>query len=154
MISDDLIFGISNFISLIVIGKLLFAETYFDEIKIINSDSQNINYFVEVAVSQSDQEKGLMHRKRLDKKSGMLFIFRKEKVARFWMKNTYIPLDIIFINKSGSIDFIKKNAKPLSSKSIKSKDKVIAVLEVNAGEVEEFGIDEDSIIDVIKFTGN
>ena len=70
------------------------------------------------------------------------------------MKNTYIPLDIIFINKSGSIDFIKKNAKPLSSKSIKSKDKVIAVLEVNAGEVEEFGIDEDSIIDVIKFTGN
>jgi len=144
----------SIFISLIVIGKLLFAETYFDEIKIINSDSQNINYFVEVAVSQSDQEKGLMHRKRLDKKSGMLFIFRKEKVARFWMKNTYIPLDIIFINKSGSIDFIKKNAKPLSSKSIKSKDKVIAVLEVNAGEVEEFGIDEDSIIDVIKFTGN
>ena len=144
----------SIFISLIVIGKLLFAETYFDEIKIINSDSQNINYFVEVAVSQSDQEKGLMHRKRLDKKSGMLFIFRKEKIARFWMKNTYIPLDIIFINKSGSIDFIKKNAKPLSSKSIKSKDKVIAVLEVNAGEVEEFGIDEDSIIDVIKFTGN
>jgi len=144
----------SIFISLIVIGKLLFAETYFDEIKIINSDSQNINYFVEVAVSQSDQEKGLMHRKRLDKKSGMLFIFRKEKIARFWMKNTYIPLDIIFINKSGSIDFIKKNTKPLSLKSIKSKDKVIAVLEINAGEVEEFGIEEDSIIDVIKFASN
>jgi len=144
----------SIFISLILIGKLLFAETHFDEIKIINSDSQNINYFVEVAVSQSDQEKGLMHRKRLDKKSGMLFIFRKEKIARFWMKNTYIPLDIIFINKSGSIDFIKKNTKPLSLKSIKSKDKVIAVLEINAGEVEEFGIDQDSIIDVIKFESN
>jgi len=144
----------SIFISLILIGKLLFAETHFDEIKIINSDGHNINYFVEVAASQSDQEKGLMYRKRLDKKSGMLFIFRKEKIARFWMKNTYIPLDIIFINKSGSIDFIKKNTKPLSLKSIKSKDKVIAVLEINAGEVEEFGIDEDSIIDVIKFTGN
>lgn len=144
----------SIFIFLIVIGKLLFAETYFDEIKIINNNDHIINYFVEVAASKSDQEKGLMHRKMLNKKSGMLFIFKKEKVANFWMKNTYIPLDIIFIKKNGRVDLIKKNVKPLNLKTIKSKGKVIAVLEINAGEAEEFGIDEKSIVTVKKFINN
>ncbi|MED5437450.1 MAG: DUF192 domain-containing protein [Pseudomonadota bacterium] len=144
----------SIFIFLIVIGKLLFAETYFDEIKIINNDDHIINYSVEVAASKIDQEKGLMYRKVLNKKSGMLFIFKKEKVANFWMKNTYIPLDIIFIKKNGSVDLIKKNVKPLNLKTIKSKGKVIAVLEINAGEVEEFGIDEGSIVNVKKFINN
>ncbi|MEC9392703.1 MAG: DUF192 domain-containing protein [Pseudomonadota bacterium] len=144
----------SIFIFLIVIGKLLFAETYFDEIKIINNNDHIINYSVEVATSKGDQEKGLMYRKILNKKSGMLFIFKKEKVANFWMKNTYIPLDIIFIKKNGRVDLIKKNVKPLNLKTIKSKGKVIAVLEINAGEVEEFGIDERSIVNVNKFINN
>ena len=144
----------SIFIFLIVIGKLLFAETYFDEIKIINNNDHIVNYLVEVATSKSDQEKGLMYRKMLNKKSGMLFIFKKEKVANFWMKNTYIPLDIIFIKKNGSVDLIKKNVKPLNLKTIKSKGKVIAVLEINAGEAEEFGIDERSIVKVNKFINN
>ena len=144
----------SIFIFLIVIGKLLFAETYFDEIKIINNDDHIINYSVEVAASKIDQEKGLMYRKVLNKKSGMLFIFKKEKVANFWMKNTYIPLDIIFIKKNGSVDLIKKNVKPLNLKTIKSKGKVIAVLEINAGEAEEFEIDEKSIVNVKKFISN
>tara|TARA_B100000427_G_scaffold279412_1_gene249565 strand:- start:825 stop:1271 length:447 start_codon:yes stop_codon:yes gene_type:complete len=144
----------SIFIFLIVIGKLLFAETYFDEIKIINNNDHIINYSVEVATSKGDQEKGLMYRKILNKKSGMLFIFKKEKVANFWMKNTYIPLDIIFIKKNGSVDLIKKNVKPLNLKTIKSKGKVIAVLEINAGEAEEFEIDEKSIVNVKKFISN
>jgi len=144
----------SIFIFLIVIGKLLFAETYFDEIKIINNNDNIINYFVEVATSKSDQEKGLMYRKVLNKKSGMLFIFKKEKVANFWMKNTYMPLDIIFIKKNGKVALIKKNVKPLNLKTIKSKGKVIAVLEINAGEAEEFGIDEKSIVNVKKFINN
>ena len=144
----------SIFIFLIVIGKLLFAETYFDEIKIINNNDNIINYLVEVATSKSDQEKGLMYRKVLNKKSGMLFIFKKEKVANFWMKNTYMPLDIIFIKKNGKVALLKKNAKPLNLKTIKSKGKVIAVLEINAGEAEEFGIDEKSIFNVKKFINN
>ena len=144
----------SIFIFLIVIGKLLFAETYFDEIKIVTNNDNIINYIVEVADSKNDQEKGLMYRKMLNKKSGMLFIFKKEKVANFWMKNTYIPLDIIFIKKNGRVDLIKKNVKPLNLKTIKSKGKVIAVLEINAGESEEFGIDEKSIVNVKKFINN
>ena len=144
----------SIFIFLIVIGKLLFAETYFDEIKIVTNNDNIINYIVEVADSKNDQEKGLMYRKMLNKKSGMLFIFKKEKVANFWMKNTYIPLDIIFIKENGRVDLIKKNVKPLNLKTIKSKGKVIAVLEINAGEAEEFGIDEKSIVTVKKFINN
>jgi len=144
----------SIFIFLIVIGKLLFAETYFDEIKIVTNNDNIINYIVEVADSKNDQEKGLMYRKMLNKKSGMLFIFKKEKVANFWMKNTYIPLDIIFIKKNGRVDLIKKNVKPLNLKTIKSKGKVIAVLEINAGEAEAFGIDEKSVVTVKKFINN
>ena len=144
----------SIFIFLIVIGKLLFAETYFDEIKIVTNNDNIINYIVEVADSKNDQEKGLMYRKMLNKKSGMLFIFKKEKVANFWMKNTYIPLDIIFIKENGRVDLIKKNVKPLNLKTIKSKGKVIAVLEINAGEAEAFGIDEKSVVTVKKFINN
>jgi hypothetical protein len=70
------------------------------------------------------------------------------------MKNTYIPLDIIFIKKNGRVDLIKKNVKPLNLKTIKSKGKVIAVLEINAGEAEAFGIDEKSVVTVKKFINN
>ena len=58
-----------------------------------------------------------MYRKKLKKNTGMLFLFDSEKKASFWMKNTFIPLDIIFINKNGSINRIYKNSKPMSLKS-------------------------------------
>ena len=107
------------FIFLIIYSKSLFAESYFDNLKIINNYNEGITYNVEVVKSQRGQELGLMYRKKLEKKTGMLFIFKKEKKATFWMKNTYIPLDIIFIKKNGKIDSINFNTKPLDTKRIK-----------------------------------
>ena len=139
------------FIFLIIYSKSLFAESYFDNLKIINNYNEGITYNVEVVKSQRGQELGLMYRKKLEKKTGMLFIFKKEKKATFWMKNTYIPLDIIFIKKNGKIDSIKLNAKPLDTKSIKSKNKIIAVLEINAGETKQFNFDINSKVEINKF---
>ena len=134
-----------------IYSKSLFAESYFDNLKIINNYNEGITYNVEVVKSQRGQELGLMYRKKLEKKTGMLFIFKKEKKATFWMKNTYIPLDIIFIKKNGKIDSIKLNAKPLDTKSIKSKNKIIAVLEINAGETKQFNFDINSKVEINKF---
>ena len=139
------------FIFLILYSKSLFAESYFDNLNIVNSYKEEITYNVEVVKSQSEQELGLMYRKKLEKKTGMLFIFKKEKKATFWMKNTYIPLDIIFIKKNGKIDSINFNTKPLDTKRIKSKNKIVAVLEINAGEAKQFNFDINSKVKIDRF---
>jgi len=139
------------FIFLILYSKSLFAESYFDNLNIVNNYKEEITYNVEVVKSQSEQELGLMYRKKLEKKTGMLFIFKKEKKATFWMKNTYIPLDIIFIKKNGKIDSINFNTKPLDTKRIKSKNKIVAVLEINAGEAKQFNFDINSKVEIDRF---
>ena len=139
------------FIFLILYSKSLFAESYFDNLNIVNNYKEEITYNVEVVKSQSEQELGLMYRKKLEKKTGMLFIFKKEKKATFWMKNTYIPLDIIFIKKNGKIDSINFNTKPLDTKRIKSKNKIVAVLEINAGEAKQFNFDINSKVKIDRF---
>ena len=139
------------FIFLIIYSKSLFAESYFDNLDILNNYKDKITYTVEVVKSQRDQEVGLMYRKILNEKTGMLFIFKKEKKATFWMKNTYIPLDILFIKEDGTIDSIKFNTEPLKTKRIQSKGKIIAVLEINAGEAKKFNFDINSIVEISKF---
>jgi uncharacterized membrane protein (UPF0127 family) len=96
--------------------------------------------------TESQQARGMMYRKSLDKDKGMLFLFKKPKRAVFWMKNTYIPLDLIFIKKGGSIDSIHENLEPFSTKKIKSKNDVIAVLEILGGQVKMNKINLDSKI--------
>ena len=71
------------FIFLIIYSKSLFAESYFDNLKIINNYNEGITYNVEVVKSQRGQELGLMYRKKLEKKTGMLFIFKKRKKGNF-----------------------------------------------------------------------
>ena len=119
--------------------------------EIINDTGKLIQYHVEVAKTNEEQEEGLMNRLELKKNGGMLFLFDNEKKASFWMKNTLIPLDIIFINKNGSINKIYKNTIPKSLKRIISKGEVLAVLEINAGEANRNNIGYRSFIDLEKF---
>jgi uncharacterized protein len=95
---------------------------------------------VELATNDAERERGLMFVKQLPEGQGMLFDFKSDQLVSFWMHNTYIPLDMIFIRSDGVIAHIAENAKPLSDALIPSEAPVRAVLEVIAGTAEKFGI--------------
>ena len=95
---------------------------------------------VEMAVTPEEQAKGLMFRRELPEKQGMLFDFHREQPTAFWMKNTYIPLDMIFIRADGRILRIAENTKPLSEDMVPSGGPVRAVLEVIGGTAKKLGI--------------
>lgn len=95
---------------------------------------------VEMAVTPDQRSKGLMFRKELPEGRGMLFDFAEETVISMWMRNTYIPLDMIFIRADGRIARIAENTTPLSEAIISSGAPVKGVLEVIAGTAKKFGI--------------
>ena len=97
-------------------------------------------FSVEIADTEAAREKGLMFRKSLPPGQGMLFDFHREAPVGFWMKNTYIPLDMIFIRSNGRIANIAENAKPRSETVIPSDGPVLAVLEVAGGTARKLGI--------------
>ena len=96
-------------------------------------------FFVELAKNEYAREKGLQCKKYLKKNEGMLFIWSDEDYRNFWMKNTAIPLDLIYINSNFKIVDIYFDAEPLSKKIIKSKKKAQYVLELNAGRLNYLG---------------
>ena len=95
---------------------------------------------VELATNDAERERGLMFVKSLPEGQGMLFDFKRDQPVSFWMHNTYIPLDMIFIAGNGRIMHIAENAKPLSDDLIPSQYPVRAVLEVIGGTAEKLGI--------------
>ena len=101
---------------------------------------------MEIAKSEEELKKGLMYRKSLEELSGMLFIFDEEGEKKFWMKNTFIPLDILFIDKNGTIKKIEMNTIPLSEKLISGGKDTMYVLELNAGITEKFKIEPGHFI--------
>ena len=101
---------------------------------------------VEVARTADEQEQGLMFRTSLPAKGGMLFPFPKPKLASFWMKNTLIPLDMIFVRADGSIDRIAENTIPESLEPVVSGGEVAAVLELAGGTSAKLGLDETATV--------
>src|SRR6266550_9567630 len=97
-------------------------------------------FAVEMASTPEEQAKGLMFRRQLPEGQGMLFDFHQEQPTSFWMKNTYIPLDMIFIRGDGRILRIAENTVPLSEALVPSGGPVRAVLEVIAGTAKKLGI--------------
>ncbi|AVT81438.1 DUF192 domain-containing protein [Rhodopseudomonas palustris] len=97
-------------------------------------------FTVEIATTDQEREVGLMYRKSLPDGQGMLFDFRPEQQVSMWMKNTYIPLDMIFIRGDGTILRIAENTEPLSTRIIASGGPVAGVLEVSGGTAKKLGI--------------
>ena len=97
-------------------------------------------FSVEIASDSATQARGLMFRKSMAPNAGMLFDFHKPRDVAFWMKNTYIPLDMLFIRNDGTISSIAPNATPLSEQGIPSAEPVRAVLELNGGRAAALGI--------------
>ncbi len=97
-------------------------------------------FAVELATNDAERSRGLMFRKELPEGHGMLFDFESDQPVAFWMHNTYISLDMIFIRGDGGIVRIAENTQPLSDRLVPSGAPVRAVLEVIAGTTRKFGI--------------
>jgi uncharacterized membrane protein (UPF0127 family) len=109
-------------------------------LSVVSASGQKHEFTIELAVTPEQKVQGLMHRKMLAPQSGMLFLFGDPQALSFWMKDTLIPLDIIFIRKDGTINHIHPNAVPLDLSRISSMGPVSAVLEINGGEAQSLGI--------------
>lgn len=115
-------------------------------LQIFKKDSTSISLSIELAETDYETETGLMYRESMEADQGMLFVFDEETPHNFYMKNTYIPLDLFFITKENIIATIIENAKPMDESSLPSEVPVQYVLELNAGSALKWNIKEgDSI---------
>jgi uncharacterized protein len=110
-----------------------------DTLEIVSASGVHA-FTVELATNDAERERGLMFRKELPQGQGMLFDFQRDQPVAFWMHNTYISLDMIFIRGDGRIARIAENAKPESDDLIPSGAPVRAVLEVIAGTARQLSI--------------
>lgn len=99
-----------------------------------------------LALNFDQQRRGLMYVRELPETTGMLFVYDGEDYRSMWMKNTYIPLDILFVRADGSVSSIIRNTEPLSLKSLASIEPVQYVLELNAGVADKLELDENSLL--------
>lgn len=106
----------------------------------------DVAYRVEVARTAQEQSRGLMYRTSLPDHGGMIFPIQPPREASFWMKNTYIPLDMIFIRADGTIARIAANAVPEDLSPVESGEPVAAVLEIAGGGAAANGIAEGDVV--------
>jgi len=100
---------------------------------------------VELAESPQDVQIGMMYRKSMDADMGMLFLMPSNQMQSFWMKNTYVPLDIVFLSEDNRVVSIQADAVPLSSQSLPSTGPANKILELPGGTCAKFGIEVGSL---------
>jgi len=139
----------SFFIKLLVVTALLvplpvsaqqdvvFRE---DVLEIQTGDGGVFEFKVELAETGEQKSRGLMYRREMGVDEGMLFLYRRDQVVTMWMANTFLPLDMLFIERDGTIVRIQANTIPQSREIISSRKRVRAVLELNAGTARRLGI--------------
>ncbi len=108
------------------------AESALEPLTIVTTSGTH-RFQVEVMRTDEERARGLMFRRFMPADRGMLFDFKREEQVAMWMKNTYIPLDMLFIDRSGKIVNIARDAEPLSERIIPSGAPAYAVLELNGG---------------------
>jgi uncharacterized membrane protein (UPF0127 family) len=113
-----------------------------DELAFIDAESDEILFQIDIEVASNDIERarGLMFRAEMEENHGMLFLFGQEHIQSFYMRNTLIPLDIIYINSRMTIVDIYKDTKPLDETSLPSANPAQFVVEINAGLCEKYGL--------------
>jgi uncharacterized membrane protein (UPF0127 family) len=107
---------------------------------VLKTDSGRHSFTVELATTNGERELGLMYRRALPADAGMLFLYDKPQPIAMWMRNTIIPLDMIFIGADRKVHRIESHTEPFSSQVISSEGDVQGVLEVNAGTAEAIGL--------------
>ena len=109
---------------------------------------------MELARTPEERSRGLMFRESMAADAGMLFDFGRVGRQAMWMKNTYLPLDMLFIRNDGTIHHIQQRTQPQSENIIPSNGRVRAVLELNGGTVERLGIKVGDVVEHPMFTAN
>lgn len=115
------------------------AECRPDRVELRN-DQTHIRFDVELAVTGPEKSRGLMFREHLPNRSGMLFVYDPPQQVAFWMKNTLIPLDMIFVDQAGIVTRVHEGAIPGDLTPIDGGSDIFAVLEINAGLSARYGI--------------
>jgi hypothetical protein len=126
----------------LLVGAGAAADVTFSKQPLVieTASGQRHVFTVELALDSPQRQQGLMYRKEMAPDAGMLFDFEAPREVTMWMRNTLIPLDMLFINEKGRITHIHEGAVPLSETVISSRGPVDFVLELNAGEVKKRGI--------------
>ncbi|WP_095589777.1 DUF192 domain-containing protein [Actibacterium ureilyticum] len=112
----------------------------------LKGDWGQARFAVEVADDATERARGLMDRTHMPSGSGMLFVYDRPQRVAFWMRNTLIPLDMIFLDATGTVRRVHHRAVPLDETPIDGGDGVFAVLEINGGLAERVGIAEGSVM--------
>lgn len=114
---------------------------------LVTADGARHEFIVELAANNTDRGRGLMFRKELSPDKGMLFDYGRSRKVSMWMKNTLIPLDMLFIKDDGRVESFRKRAVPHSEQPISSGGPVRAVLELAGGSVDRLGIQPGDRVD-------
>jgi len=119
------------------------------ELRFFEPDTKSpvATFDIEIVSNDVDRSMGLMYRKAMEKNQAMLFIFEYEDIQSFWMRNTLISLDMVFVNRDRQIVTIHKNTPTLSDQSFPSTSPAMFVVELNAGTCDSLGINEGYYID-------
>jgi len=133
------------FLSLLCFSPAGHAASILEPLTIETTNGPKI-YQVEVMRTDADRARGLMLRPMMPADRGMLFDFGKVDKVAMWMKDTLIPLDMLFIRKDGTIARITAMTEPMSERILSSGEPVLAVLEINGGQSAHFGIKEGDVV--------
>ena len=141
-----LIAAIAFLVSAQAVDERLDLESDYGKTSLIISADQGGCYLfdVYVAMTSAQQMQGLMWVRDMPDNHGMLFVYPRAGIRSMWMKNTYIPLDILFIRGDGTVSSIARNTEPHSHKSISAIENVNFVLELNAGVTDKLNIGTES----------
>lgn len=112
----------------------------------LKNDQIEIQFSVELAQTPEERSRGLMFRDSLPARAGMLFVFDPPRRVAFWMKNTLIPLDMIFVDRTGVVSRVHHGAIPGDETPIPGGDQVFSVLEINAGLAKRYGISKGTVL--------
>jgi uncharacterized membrane protein (UPF0127 family) len=126
--------------ALLLIAPASYAAGLPRDTVLIETASSQYRFDVEIADDETERAEGLMYRQSLADNAGMLFLYPSPRPVQFWMKNTPLSLDIVFVRADGTIARIAAGTTPLSEDLIPSGEPVLAVLEVKAGIMRELGI--------------
>jgi len=129
-------------VGLLAVNNTVKADSFKVEIVKVKSAKGEFYFNTEIAQTDREREKGLMYRKSMARDAAMLFLWDTDQPIQMWMKNTNIPLDMVFIRSDGKIANIAHKTTPNSRRLLSSKGQVRAVLELSAGTAEKIGLAE------------